>query len=189
MVEVVKVVKEHVPALRFIGKRYTDADRDAQGGFAARWEEWFREGRFAALEALGMAPEHGNAYIGLMRFADGFEYWIGVFVPSGTPVPDGYDWIDLPETTFGTCWLYGREDSGELYWRGSPHVVRFSPRRAGLESRPVAVVYGAVQPPAVYHTRPTRQGDPGLLHPVGGLGPRVAGQRRHRSTEASAYGL
>lgn len=115
MVEVVKVVKEHVPALRFIGKRYTDADRDAQGGFAARWEEWFREGRFAALEALGMAPEHGNAYIGLMRFADGFEYWIGVFVPSGTPVPDGYDWIDLPETTFGTCWLYGREESGELY--------------------------------------------------------------------------
>jgi len=142
MVEVVKVVKEHVPALRFIGKRYTDADRDAQGGFAARWEEWFREGRFAALEALGMAPEHGNAYIGLMRFADGFEYWIGVFVPSGTPVPDGYDWIDLPETTFGTCWLYGREDSGELYgeavtcyaFRTSKNGVGKSHRRRGLWS-------------------------------------------------------
>lgn len=122
MVQVVDVFQERVPALRFIGKRYTDADRDSGGGFGARWDEWFREERFAALEALGPAPEHGGAYVGLMRFADEFEYWIGLFVPGGTPVPDGFDSVDLPACTFGTCWLYGREDTGELYGEAA-HIL------------------------------------------------------------------
>ncbi len=56
MVEVVKVVKEHVPALRFIGKRYTDADRDAQGGFAARWEEWFQKDVLPLWKRSGWRP-------------------------------------------------------------------------------------------------------------------------------------
>lgn len=111
MAEVVKVMQERVPALRFIGKRYTDADAP----FGRKWGEWFREDRFGTLEALGPAPEHEGAYIGLMRSAGDFEYWIGMFFPVGTPAPEGYDFVDLPACTFATCWLYGREDTGELF--------------------------------------------------------------------------
>ena len=111
MAEVVKVMQEQVPALRFIGKRYTKAD----GPFGKKWGEWFREGRFGVLEALGSAPEHEGAYIGLMRSAGEFEYWIGMFFPLGTQAPEGYDFVDLPACTFATCWLYGRENTGELF--------------------------------------------------------------------------
>lgn len=117
MAEVVNVYKEHFPPLRFVGKRYSDADRDSHGGFGARWGEWFAGDRFSPLEALGPAPEHEGAYIGLMRQpSDGaFEYWIGMFFPAGTPVPEGYEHVDLPASTFGTCWIHGREDTGEIY--------------------------------------------------------------------------
>lgn len=122
MPEVVKVLQERVPPLRFIGKRYTEADRDSAGGFGALWREWHQTGRFATLETLGPAPEHGDSYIGLMRFAGEFEYWIGAFFPAGTPVPDGYDSLDLPACTFGVCWLYGREETGELYGEDAHHL-------------------------------------------------------------------
>ena len=115
MVEVIKIQQERVPALRFIGKRYTDSDRDSGGGFTERWKEWDREKRFAVLEALGSAPEHEGAYVGLMRFSNEFEYWIGMFFPAETPAPDGYDFVDLPACIFGTTWLYGRDDTGGLY--------------------------------------------------------------------------
>ncbi len=36
MPEIIKVQKEHQPALRFIGKRYSDADR-MDGGFGNKW--------------------------------------------------------------------------------------------------------------------------------------------------------
>jgi len=117
VVEIVNVLREQVPALRFIGRRYTHADRDATGGFTARWQEWFAADRFSVLEAIGPAPEHGDARFGLMRFttAGEFEYWIGMFFPAGTPVPGGFEFVDVPACTFGTCWLYGQPDTGELY--------------------------------------------------------------------------
>ncbi|HBT16022.1 MAG TPA: AraC family transcriptional regulator, partial [Firmicutes bacterium] len=33
MVEIIKVYRESLPALRLIGKRYTDSDRGIDGGF------------------------------------------------------------------------------------------------------------------------------------------------------------
>lgn len=111
MAELVKIMRESVPALRFIGKRYTKSD----GAFSKKWGEWFQEGWFGVLESLGAAPEHEGAYIGLMRQADEFEYWIGMFFPLNTAVPEGFDFVDLPDCTLATCWLYGRSDTGELY--------------------------------------------------------------------------
>lgn len=131
MADVVRVQKEHFPAMRFIGKRYTDADRDPIGGFAGRWQEWFRENRFAPLEALGPAPETGGATIGLIRLESTFEYWIGMFFPEGTAVPAGYDAVDLPASTFGTCWLYGRPDTGELFGEAAHALCVVHIERAG----------------------------------------------------------
>jgi hypothetical protein len=111
MAKIIKVFKDPVPAMRFIGKKYANF-----GG----WSEWFENAWFDALEAamggnesILAIWENGGGYVGLERRAEGepFEYWIGMFAPAGTPVPDGFSHIDFPEATLGTCWIYGREDS------------------------------------------------------------------------------
>lgn len=117
MIEIKKVFKSSRPALRFIGKCYGDGDRDQYGSFGAKWGEWFATERFAPLEALCAFPNEENGYVGLMRCPEGgaFEYWIGVFAPEDTAVPPGYQYTDIPAGDVGTCWIYGREDNGELF--------------------------------------------------------------------------
>lgn len=112
--EIIKVYKERLPSLRFAGKRYTEADR-ADGTFAAKWGEWFDAGWFAVLNACGEPEGIENGYIGLMRCGSEeipFEYWIGLFLPPETAVPDGFDWFDLPESDAGVCWIRGKENEG-----------------------------------------------------------------------------
>ncbi len=110
MAEITKVFKEEVPAMRFIGKRYHD-----YGG----WGEWFANGWFDTIEnSMGGTDqilavwENGGAYVGLERRKNGelLEYWIGMFTPENTEVPEGFEQIDLPKSSLGTCWIYGRED-------------------------------------------------------------------------------
>ncbi len=120
MVEIIKVYRESLPALRLIGKRYTDSDRGIDGGFGKKWSEWFEKGYFKPLEELGRLPENGDAYVGCMRCVGEFEYWIGIFFPEDTLVPDGYMYADIPKGDVGTCWIYGQEDNGELYGQ-EPH--------------------------------------------------------------------
>jgi len=111
MAELIKVFKENVPAMRFIGKKYPD--------FGGWWGEWFANGWFDTIEksmggvdAILNIWENGAGYVGLERRCDGqpFEYWIGMFTPAETRVPDGFDFIDFPAISFGTCWIYGKED-------------------------------------------------------------------------------
>lgn len=112
MAEIVKVFREAVPAMRFIGKRY--------GGFGPMWGEWFANGWFDVIEAAMGGPEaigriwpNGGGYVGLERRAPGqpFEYWIGMFTPAGTAVPEGFACVDFPAMGLGTCWIHGPEDS------------------------------------------------------------------------------
>jgi len=118
MPEIIKTYRQKVGALRFIGKKYGDEDR-VGGGFGKQWGMFFENGWFAALEQLVDDPaktcEDGAAYIGLMRWKEGepFEYWIGMFMPSGTDVPEGYGYVDLPAGELGVCWVQGPE--GEVY--------------------------------------------------------------------------
>jgi predicted transcriptional regulator YdeE len=115
--EIIKVYKESHPPLRIIGKRYTQAERDPETGlFSPRWGEWFAAERFAELEALTPQDEtNGGAYIGLIGNSDennsddGVEYWIGMFFPRETPVPEGFDSADIPASEVGVCWLHGTE--------------------------------------------------------------------------------
>ena len=115
MGEIVRVYRERLPSLRFIGKRYTNAER--ANGFGHKWGEWFQNGWFGELEALGEAPGIENGYLGFMRcgedFENTFEYWIGMFFPADTPVPEGYGyrsrrgdmvcWIKAGRTTAALC--------------------------------------------------------------------------------------
>ena len=110
MVELKKVFKEEVPAMRFIGKKYAN--------FGPMWGEWFANGWFDCIEqSMGGTDsilkiwENGGGYVGLERRANGqpFEYWIGMFTPADTEIPDGFSHVDFPAINLGICWLYGTE--------------------------------------------------------------------------------
>ncbi len=109
MAEIVKVYKEKVPAMRFIGKKYDDF---------GHWGDWFANGWFDIIEnAMGGVDsirqlwKDGGAYVGLERRKDDepFAYWIGMFAQPGIQVPGGFYFIDFPETFLGVCWIYGEE--------------------------------------------------------------------------------
>jgi len=117
--EITKVYSQTVPAMRFIGKKYTDNDR-IDGNFSAKWDEWFKNDWFAVIEKcintrLDEVYQDGDAYIGLMRWKKGepFEYWIGIFTPENTQVPEGFEHVDFPKSKLGVCWVYGKD--GDVY--------------------------------------------------------------------------
>lgn len=110
MAEIIKVFKEEVPEMRFIGKKYQNYDG---------WGEWFANGWFDVIEnSMGGTQkileiwENGGAYVGLECRKNGEfqEYWIGMFTPEDTEVPQGFECIDFPKSSLGTCWIYGREE-------------------------------------------------------------------------------
>ena len=110
MTEIVRVFRDEVPAMRFIGKKYADY---------SGWGEWFANGWFDAVEAAMGGPgailalwENGGGYCGLERRGEdgSFEYRIGMFTPAGTEVPEGFDCVDFPAGAFGTAWIYGPEN-------------------------------------------------------------------------------
>ena len=118
MAEIIKVYRQSVPALRFIGKKYNNADR-VNGMFGAKWGEWSENGWFDVIKkqlngSLKDVYEDGDAAIALMREEDGefenFEYWIGYFTPENTAVPEGFQYVDFPKSELGVCWIYGNED-------------------------------------------------------------------------------
>lgn len=113
--EIIKVYQERLPACRFIGKCYTNAD--CQGGFGHKWGEWFANGWFELLEKLGKLENVDNGSLGLMRcdmfdFDNTFEYWIGMFLPVGTLVPEGFAYIYFAESELAICWIKGKESEG-----------------------------------------------------------------------------
>lgn len=114
MIQIIKTYRESLPSLRLIGKRYTNNDRE-NGSFGSKWDEWFQKGYFQELEGLGSLAENEGAYIGCMRCGEEFEYWIGMFFPSGTPVPEGYMCTDIPAGDISTCWIYGNSANGEIF--------------------------------------------------------------------------
>ena len=69
MAEIIKVFKENIPTMRFIGKKYDNF---------GHWGEWWQNGWFDLIEnAMGgtdkilSAWENGGGYIGVERRAEG----------------------------------------------------------------------------------------------------------------------
>ena len=126
--EIIHVQREHLPALRLIGKRHTDADRGADGGFGGRHREWNEKQCCRELAGLGFSDAVTPGLLGLMTWRADYEnrpreecrfsYWIGHFFPPGTPAPDGYSCIDLPESDVGVAWIRG--DCGSIFGE-KPH--------------------------------------------------------------------
>lgn len=131
-VELKKIYKERMPSLRLIGKRYFDQDRQ-NGSFGHKWGEWFQKGWFGELEKLNPIAENDNAYLGVMGFVDGmFVYWIGMFFPENTDVPEGFEYEDIGAFDVATCWLYGNEKNGELYGSEVYDMVVDEARKNGM---------------------------------------------------------
>lgn len=113
--KMIKVYREHLPAVRLIGKRYTDADRKDEGGYRHKWKEWFDNQTADLFKGMKALPGYADVMIGAMRWEEDFEYWIGMFFPMDTEVPEGMAYVDLTERDLGTCWVYGKEATEELY--------------------------------------------------------------------------
>jgi len=118
MAEIIRIYKEPVPAYRFIGKQYSNADRQ-DGNFGHIWGRWYEMGWFTLLREWGPAKGADSEHIGFMRCFEtemeaNFEYWLGMFFPPGTDVPEGFDCIDLPAGELAVAWIKG-DDDGELF--------------------------------------------------------------------------
>lgn len=64
------------------------------------------------LQTIRAIWENGGGYVGLECRTEGrpFAYWIGMFTPRDTPVPDGFSCIDFEAAALGTCWIRGTEE-------------------------------------------------------------------------------
>lgn len=116
--EIKKVYKESVPQVKLIGKRLTNNDRDERGTFARWWQQAFQEGWFDILSQCKGLPGMGDDYLGAMRMVGesrGFEYWIGMFRAPDAQVPADFESVEIPAGEIGVCWLYGSDETGELY--------------------------------------------------------------------------
>ena len=116
MAEIIKVFKEHMPELKLIGKRYGDKDRDRYGSYSEKWQEWFQRGYFNDLKQCGGIERISDDYVGMMRLSeDGVEYWIGVLMSPEDTAPEGFESVLVAEGDLGVCYVYGKENSGELF--------------------------------------------------------------------------
>lgn len=113
MSEIIKLYRQSLPAMKFVGRCYGESDKE-NGTFGNIWDEWFRNGLFEPLKLKDNIEEpfeDCDAYIGLCRCKDDepFQYWIGVFMPPDTTVPDGYDSLEFDACDIAVCWVYGKE--------------------------------------------------------------------------------
>ncbi len=106
-VTILKIEKESCPATRFIGKKY-------EGN--ANWGEWWENNWFATLEENKCLQFNGDAYIGAVHIVNGMpERWIGMFFPTNTEVPQGFEYVDIEPLEYAVCYLYDKEGSDEFY--------------------------------------------------------------------------
>ena len=106
-VKILEIKQESCPAARLIGKKYTNG---------VNWGEWWENNWFATLEAMPSLSINGDAYIGAVHVVDGMpEFWIGMFFPVETKVPDGFQYVDIEPLTYAVCYLQDKEGSGEFY--------------------------------------------------------------------------
>ena len=114
MAEIIKVYKESANSLRFIGKMYDNANR-ANGAFGvkSKWNEWLENGWFEIIKKhINVSTDASVHYIGLFHNEPEkpFKYWIGMFAPENTEVPNGFDYVDFPKSELGVCRVYGKAD-------------------------------------------------------------------------------
>ncbi|MDR3310703.1 MAG: hypothetical protein LBS90_05090 [Oscillospiraceae bacterium] len=108
---IIKAERVTHPPVRFIGKRF-----DAYPDWGLAWEnDWF-----GVIEKAGKtAAINDGSYCVLVGAAEsGVEFYLGEFMEAGTPVPDGFDFADLPGMSAGLVYIKGKPD--EVYALTAP---------------------------------------------------------------------
>ncbi|MBP3655112.1 MAG: AraC family transcriptional regulator [Clostridia bacterium] len=122
--EIMEMKMEACPPARLIGRRY---DRPGD------WGEWWANGWFDALEALGVPPVYGDAYLSAQNAQDG-SHWIGMLFPEGTQTPEGFACADIPAADYAVFYLRGDEQSGELFGEEPRRRCMAMLEQAGMKS-------------------------------------------------------
>jgi len=109
---------QEMPALCFVGKKYSDVYDDSFYERAlVNLDNCHLNHILDVIEKLtAQNPktiyEGGDSYSILVKSNDGIiDYWVGMFMPSETIVPAGYEKMDFPASTLGICRVYGKRDS------------------------------------------------------------------------------
>lgn len=113
--QIINMYYERMPAFRLVGKRYTSVDLDATGMLNDRFNDWFQNGWFNFLFNLGGLPGHEYTVFCGYENKGTMAWWIGVFAPEDTPVPDGFSFVDFPAGIVGMCWMRGYKHTGEIF--------------------------------------------------------------------------
>jgi len=110
-----KVYSQKLPALRFIGIKYIE--KPEPQNILNMLDNWQMKNIFYDIEKQADIDyktfyEGADAYISLVKKNnDGlFENWMGMFMPKGTEVPQGFHALDFPEMTIGVCRAYGKRN-------------------------------------------------------------------------------
>ena len=115
MSEIINVYKQDMGATKFIGIKYNNANR-INGKFEVKpkWNEWFQNGWFESIQMkINKNPNDtfisDSFFIGLLRNKPGepFQYWIGMFTPEKTEIPEGFTFINFPKSELIVCQIYG----------------------------------------------------------------------------------
>ena len=137
MVRILRTQRELYPAVKLIGKRYTDEDRDESGAFARQWGAWFQNGWFEQLQKSGGLGRISEDYIGAMRITEaGFEYWIGLLMAPEDTAPQGFEAVEIPAGDLGVCYLYGRDGSPDIFGMEAHEACCAAWREAGWAPAP-----------------------------------------------------
>ena len=126
-VKILEVKKESFPAARFIGKKYTQSPN---------WGEWWQNDWFSVLEKKERLLNNGDAYIGAVHIVDGMpEYWIGMFFPINTELPEGFDFVDIDSLDYAVCYLQDKEGSGDFYTMETHNLCLEKLKSLGFERK------------------------------------------------------
>jgi len=121
---IIKTYKQELPALRFIGKKYSEPDFSFKA-ILDNLDKGCIDHLFEAIEKqsdkdLTTLYEGCNAYTALIKDVkpsstensggEISEYWLGMFMPKETPVPQGCEKIDFPASTIAVCSVYGKRN-------------------------------------------------------------------------------
>jgi len=109
---IIKTYQQEIPALRFIGKKYSVPLSDsAFDVILDNLDDWRLNYTFNAIEK--QTDKGNDAYISLIRKNDDgvIDYLLGMFMPAGTNVPKGYEAIDFPQSTLAVFSVYGKRNA------------------------------------------------------------------------------